>query len=202
MHTYLRRCYATLAPHMGITLVIVRSCITLLWLHHNHKISISDHKNGLVSSHQSVRRGFIFYVLVVRLFLWNQLAINSLLVSVSRWNQSHQKREANWLPSTYQQYRFSIRPCSLIYYCYEFNVRPTCGAIMLPHYFLFHKLKATFNGRFQPLTRCDPCVAATMLSRPEPTKERVEPMTYNTWLETVSPSRFKTTGKRHWMADW
>jgi len=50
-------------PHMGITLVIVRSCITLLWLHHNHKISTSDHKNGLVSSHQSVRREFIFYML-------------------------------------------------------------------------------------------------------------------------------------------
>ena len=48
---------------MGITLVIVLSCITLLSLHHNHKISINDHKNGLISSHQSVGRWFIFYVL-------------------------------------------------------------------------------------------------------------------------------------------
>jgi len=48
---------------MGITLIIVHSCITLLWLHHNHKSSISYHKNGLVSSHQSVGRWFIFCVL-------------------------------------------------------------------------------------------------------------------------------------------
>jgi len=27
------------------------SCITLLWLHHNHKMSIRYHKNGLASSH-------------------------------------------------------------------------------------------------------------------------------------------------------
>ena len=34
------------------------SCMTLLWLHvhHNHKTSISCHKNGWVSSHQSVAR--------------------------------------------------------------------------------------------------------------------------------------------------
>jgi len=30
------------------------SCITLLWLYHNHKISLNYHKNGLVSSHQTV----------------------------------------------------------------------------------------------------------------------------------------------------
>ena len=35
-------------------------CITLIWLHHNHKMSISSHKNGLVSSHQTVGRWFIF----------------------------------------------------------------------------------------------------------------------------------------------
>ena len=70
---------------MGMTLIIVRSCITLLWLHHNHKISISDHKNGfIVSCHQSVGRWFMCFV--VRIFWWNQLAIKSLLVSVSRWN--------------------------------------------------------------------------------------------------------------------
>jgi len=28
------------------------SCITLLWLYHNHKMSISYHKNGWVRSHQ------------------------------------------------------------------------------------------------------------------------------------------------------
>ena len=72
--------------HMGITLLIVRSCITLLWLHHNHKISISYHKNGLVSSHQFLGRWFVFMCFVVRIFWWNLLAINSLLVSVSRWN--------------------------------------------------------------------------------------------------------------------
>ena len=47
------------------------SCITLLWLHHNHKMSISYHKNGLVSSHQTVRRWFIFMCFVVRMFWWN-----------------------------------------------------------------------------------------------------------------------------------
>jgi len=30
------------------------SCITLLWLYHNHKMSLNYHKNGLVSSHQTV----------------------------------------------------------------------------------------------------------------------------------------------------
>jgi len=38
-------------------------CMTLLWLHHNHKISIRYHKNVLGSSHQSVGRWRIFYVL-------------------------------------------------------------------------------------------------------------------------------------------
>jgi len=36
------------------------SCITLSWLHHNHKMSISYHKNGLVSSHQTVGKWLIF----------------------------------------------------------------------------------------------------------------------------------------------
>ena len=62
------------------------SCITFLWLHHNHKMPISYHKNGLVSSHQSVGRWLIFMCFVVRIFRRNELAINSLLVSVSRWN--------------------------------------------------------------------------------------------------------------------
>ena len=44
---------------MCIKLVIVVA-ITLLWLHHNHKKSISYHNNGLVSSHQSVGRWFIW----------------------------------------------------------------------------------------------------------------------------------------------
>ena len=38
------------------------SCITLLWLHHNHKMSIIYRKIGLVSNHQSVARWLIFYV--------------------------------------------------------------------------------------------------------------------------------------------
>jgi len=62
------------------------SCITLLWLHHNHKMSIRYHKNGLASSHQTVERWFIFMRFVIRIFWQNSLAINSLLVSVSRWN--------------------------------------------------------------------------------------------------------------------
>ena len=36
------------------------SCITLLWLHHNHKMPISYYKNGFVSCHQSVGRWLIF----------------------------------------------------------------------------------------------------------------------------------------------
>jgi len=40
----------------------ISSCITLLCLHHNHKMSISYHKNWLVSGHQYVGRWFIFYV--------------------------------------------------------------------------------------------------------------------------------------------
>jgi len=35
-------------------------------------------------------------------------------------------------------------------------------------------VKTTFNSGFHPPTRWDPLVAATMLRRPEPTKERVE----------------------------
>ena len=46
------------------------SCITLLWLHHNHKMSISFHKNGLVTSHQTVGKWFIFMCFVIRMFWW------------------------------------------------------------------------------------------------------------------------------------
>jgi len=44
------------------------SCIKLLWLHHNHKMSISYHKIGLVSCHQSVGRWLTFYVLWLEYF--------------------------------------------------------------------------------------------------------------------------------------
>ena len=44
------------------------SCITLLWLHHNHKMSIRYHKNGLVTSHQTVGKWFIFICFVIRGF--------------------------------------------------------------------------------------------------------------------------------------
>jgi len=44
------------------------SFITLLWLHHNHKMSISYHLNGLASSHQSVGKWLIFMCFVVRIF--------------------------------------------------------------------------------------------------------------------------------------
>jgi len=44
------------------------SCITLSWLYHNHKMSISYHKNGLVSSHQTVGRWFSFMCFVMRIF--------------------------------------------------------------------------------------------------------------------------------------
>ena len=43
------------------------SCITLVWLHHNHKMTVSYHKNGLVSSHQTVPRWFICVCSVVRI---------------------------------------------------------------------------------------------------------------------------------------
>ena len=46
------------------------SCITLLWLCHNHKMSINYHKNGLVSSHQTVGRWFIF--ILTKLFGYQQ----------------------------------------------------------------------------------------------------------------------------------
>jgi len=39
------------------------TCMTLLWLHHSHKMSISYHKNGLVGIRQSAGRWFIFCVL-------------------------------------------------------------------------------------------------------------------------------------------
>ena len=54
--------------------------------HRNHKMSISYHKNGLVSSSQSVGRWFDFNVLGSENILTKLVAINSLFVSVSRWN--------------------------------------------------------------------------------------------------------------------
>ena len=60
------------------------SCITLLCLHHNHKMSISCHKNGLVSMVTNpLADGLFFMCFAVRIFWRNYLAINSLLVSVS-----------------------------------------------------------------------------------------------------------------------
>jgi len=47
------------------------SCITLLWLYHNHKMSVNCHKNGFVSSHQTDERWFIFMCFVVRIFEGN-----------------------------------------------------------------------------------------------------------------------------------
>jgi len=44
------------------------SCITLLWLYHNHKLSVNYHKNGFVSTHQTDGRWFIFMCFVVRIF--------------------------------------------------------------------------------------------------------------------------------------
>jgi len=38
------------------------SCITFLFLHHNHKTSVSHHKNVLVSSRQSVVRWVIYKI--------------------------------------------------------------------------------------------------------------------------------------------
>jgi len=61
------------------------SCITLLWLHHNHKMPISYHINGLVSSHQSVGR-WLNFVFCSKNILTELFGYQSLLVSVSRWN--------------------------------------------------------------------------------------------------------------------
>jgi len=44
----------------------ISSCITLLWLHHNHKMPTSYHKIGLISRHQSVGRWLIFYVFCIK----------------------------------------------------------------------------------------------------------------------------------------
>jgi len=86
MHTHLRRCFATLGATTAETSLHTalnnlhpifaadgydtrtNSCITLLWLHHNHKMSISYHKNGLVSRQQSVGRWLIFMCFVARIF--------------------------------------------------------------------------------------------------------------------------------------
>jgi len=87
MHTYLRRCFAILGAAGAETPMLLTalnnphpiraedghytrnsSCITFLWLCHNHKMPISYHKNGVVSSHQSVGRWLIFMCFVVRIF--------------------------------------------------------------------------------------------------------------------------------------
>ena len=47
----------------------VARLVWALWLHHNHKMSISYHNNGFVSSHQPVGRWFIFMCFLVRIFL-------------------------------------------------------------------------------------------------------------------------------------
>ena len=86
---------------MRITLVVVRRCITELWLHHNHKISAGCHKNGLVSSQQFVGRWFIFICFVVRIFWRNQLAIKNLLVSVSKWNSWLEHFAFMWIVFTF-----------------------------------------------------------------------------------------------------
>jgi len=46
----------------------VSSCMTLLCLYHNHKMSVNYHKNGFVSSHQTDGNWFIFTCFVVRIF--------------------------------------------------------------------------------------------------------------------------------------
>jgi len=45
------------------------SCITLLWLHHIHNMSLNYHKNGLVSSHQPLTDGLFVMCFVVRMKL-------------------------------------------------------------------------------------------------------------------------------------
>jgi len=50
-------------------------------------MSISFHKNGLVSSHQSVGKWLIFYVFCSENILTKLVATDSLLVSVSIWNR-------------------------------------------------------------------------------------------------------------------
>ena len=63
------------------------SCITLLWLQHNHKMSISYHKIGLVSRHQSVGRWLLFCVFCGKNILTKLVGYHQpILVSVSRWN--------------------------------------------------------------------------------------------------------------------
>jgi len=50
-----------------------------------------------------------------------------------------------------------------------------CGIIMSPHYFHISQAQDGLNGGFYSPTNWNPFVAAIMLGRPEPTKERVEP---------------------------
>ena len=61
-----------------------------------HKISISYHKNRYSVVTTPLADGLFFMCFVVRIFLWNQLVINNLHVSVSRWN--------SWL----EQFRFHV----------------------------------------------------------------------------------------------
>jgi len=58
-----RVCASSCALNVSAALQGAYSCITLLWLHHNHKMSISYHKNGLISSHQTIWKWLYFYVL-------------------------------------------------------------------------------------------------------------------------------------------
>jgi len=80
----------------------------LLWFHRNHKMSISYHKIGLVSRHQSVGRWLIFYVFCGENVLAKLVGINSLLVSVSRRN------------SWFETFRFHV---NCIHFCGAFFVR-------------------------------------------------------------------------------
>ena len=85
------------------------SFIRLLWLHHNHEVSVSYHKNELVSSHQPVGRWF-FNCFVVRIFSRNWLTITSLLVSVTGWNSWLKHFAFMWIVFTFVQL-FSFMWC-------------------------------------------------------------------------------------------
>jgi len=74
---------------------------------HNHKVSVSYHKNdSLASSHQYIGRLFIFKNFLcsnIILMKPQYLAINSPLVSVSGWN--------SWL----EQFRFHFRAANFVH---------------------------------------------------------------------------------------
>jgi len=63
------------------------SCITLLLIHHNHKVFVSYHKKGVsLICWQMVHLKKTFFV--VRIVWRKYLTINSLLASVSGWHSS------------------------------------------------------------------------------------------------------------------